>query len=239
MMKKSLNVGKYHKSVDVYAELINEVYQNYPDGVTLPPMYAQFVDTSMSNILIRLSRYKFVAKMLKPADRVLEVGCGSGLGSIYLSQNCASVYGIDVQKQEIKEAQELSRRENVVFEEKDLFVLDENTKYDAIVCLDVLEHLSVEDGRAFIKKISKLLKPNGFFACGVPSIYSYEFQSPLSQASHINCPDRDDLERELSLSFDRIFPFSMNDEVVHTGFQKLAWYYLMLCTNPKVYLCEE
>ncbi|MCF6309502.1 MAG: class I SAM-dependent methyltransferase [Sulfurimonas sp.] len=233
-MENNLNVGKYHKSVDEYSDLINEVYKNYPDGVTLPPMYAQFVDKSMSNILIRLSRYKFVVKMLKKSDEVLEVGCGSGLGSIYLSQECQNVYGIDVQKQEIAEAQELNRRENVIFEVKDLFLLDENKKYDAIVCLDVLEHLSVEDGRKFIEKISKLLKPNGFFACGVPSIYSYEFQSSLSQASHINCPDRDDLERELSTSFNRIFPFSMNDELVHTGFQKLAWYYLMLCTNPKV-----
>ncbi|WP_373071986.1 class I SAM-dependent methyltransferase [Sulfurimonas sp.] len=232
-MAKDLNVGKYHKSVDEYSDLINEVYKNYPDGVNLPPMYAQFIDKSMSNILIRLSRYKFVAKMLKPTDEVLEVGCGSGLGSIYLSQNCKSVYGIDVQKQEIAEAQELSRRDNVKFEVKDLFLLDEEKKYDSIVCLDVLEHLSIEDGRKFIEKISKLLKPNGFFACGVPSIYSYEFQSPLSQASHINCPDRDDLERELSINFDRIFPFSMNDEMVHTGFQKLAWYYIMLCTSPK------
>ncbi len=233
-MKNDLNVGKYHKSADKYSYLINEVYKNYPDGVTLPPMYAQFIDKSMSNILIRLSRYKFVVKMLKKTDEVLEVGCGSGLGSIYLSQECKSVYGIDVQKQEIAEAQELSKRENVTFEVKDLFLLDENKKYDAVVCLDVLEHLSVEDGRKFVEKISRLLKPNGFFACGVPSIYSYEYQSPLSRASHINCPDRDDLESELSISFDRIFPFSMNDEVVHTGFQKLAWYYLMLCTNPKM-----
>lgn len=233
-MDKNLKVGKYHKDVTEYSSLINNVYKNYPDGITLPPMYAQFVDKSMSNILIRLSRYKFVAKMLKENDSVLEVGCGSGVGAIYLSQNCQSVYGIDVQEQEILEAQNISKRENVKFEVQDLFLLDENKKYDAIVCLDVLEHLSIEDGRSFVNKISKLLKPNGFFACGVPSIYSYEFQSPLSQASHINCPDRDDLEKELSLSFDRIFPFSMNDEVVHTGFQKLAWYYIMLCTAPKV-----
>jgi hypothetical protein len=33
--------------------------------------------------------------------------------------------------------------------------------------------------------------------------------------------------------FSRVFVFSMNDEVVHTGFYPMAQYLFVMCTAPK------
>jgi hypothetical protein len=33
--------------------------------------------------------------------------------------------------------------------------------------------------------------------------------------------------------FRRTLVFSMNDEMVHTGFGKLAWYYIVICLLPR------
>ena len=227
-----MNNGQYHNDEKKYSMLIEQLYKEYSEGIHLPPEYASFFENSLMNVLIRLARYKFVAKMVKKDDEVLEVGCGSGVGTIFLGQHCKNIVGLDVKQHEVSEAQSINKRENVKFIVEDLFDLDEENKYDVIVSMDVLEHLTPEQGDKFVEKISKLLKPNGFFACGVPSIYSYEYQGELSQASHINCPDRDELEQNLLKYFGRTFPFSMNDEVVHTGFQKMAWYYIILANNP-------
>ena len=43
-----------------------------------------------------LSRYKFAAKMLKSCKRIVEIGCGEGIGSlILLSETKADFLGID------------------------------------------------------------------------------------------------------------------------------------------------
>jgi len=228
-----MEIGEYHSDKEEYQRLVDQLYREYKDGVTLPPEYASFFDNSLINVLIRLARYKFVAKMVKKSDNILEVGCGSGVGTMFLGQHCNEVIGLDVKEHEIAEARAINRRKNVTFITEDLFNLQEDKKFDVIVSMDVLEHLTDEQSDKFVAKISRLLKADGFFACGVPSIYSLQYQSPLSRASHVNCPDRDKLESDLQNYFRRTFPFSMNDEIVHTGFEKMAWYYIVIATFPK------
>ena len=79
-----LGVGKYHQDVDLYKKLMGEIYTKYPDGINLPPEYADHFQNNTLRILIRLARYKFVARLLKKTDTALEVGCGSGVGAIFL-----------------------------------------------------------------------------------------------------------------------------------------------------------
>ena len=226
--------GPYNKDQELYTKLVNELYEKYPDGVTLPPEYASFVENDVLRLLIRLSRYKFVAKLLKKTDRVLEVGCGSGLGSIFLSQHCEKVVGLDVKKNEINEAKRYKLRENIRFEVGDFFDYSEHEKFDVIVNMDVIEHMPVEIGHELVQKASKLLNHTGLFVCGTPSIYSYPYQSALSQASHIKCYDRDELVELIENYFQRTLSFSMNDELVHTGFHKMAWYYFIIAFSPKI-----
>ena len=125
-----------------YKGLVSDRYEKYKN-ITLPPEYAYFTE---DNLFIRLACYKFVAHMLRPEDRVLEIGCGSGLGAIFLSQHCKSVKGVDVNEREILEAQSINRRKNITFEVKNLFKFPRGQEYDCIVALDVIEHMSKDSG---------------------------------------------------------------------------------------------
>lgn len=218
--------------LDKYNELVKKLYDENPP-IELPPEYAWFMKDNILRILLRLSRYKFVTKMLRKSDRVLEIGCGSGMGSIFLSQHCESVLGIDLKQHEIDEARKMNRRQNVAFEVADFYELSLKEKFDVILMQDVIEHFDEENGKKFIAQTLKCIKPNGMFIIGTPSIHSYQYQGELSRAGHIKCYDQEELINILDEYYGRILPFSMNDEVLHTGFSKMSWYYFMICTCPK------
>lgn len=228
-----IDIGKYNKDSAEYGKLVEELYLKYGDGVNLPPEYMQFVQEDLLRFCIRLARYKFIARLIKKTDSVLEVGCGSGLGSIFLSQHCSHVTGIDIKTTEIKEATALNKRKNVSFIVQDFFNMQDGESYDVLVALDVIEHLSEEQGILFIEKAAKQLKSNGVLIIGTPSIYSYPYQSKLSKASHIKCYDLKELEILIEDKFCRTISFSMNDELVHTGYYKMAWYYFVLAFLPR------
>jgi len=68
----------------------------------------------------------------------------------------------------------------------------------------------------------------------MPSIESQKYASEASKLGHVNCMNGEDLRNTLSNYFENVFMFSMNDEVVHTGFSGMAHYLIALCTNPRI-----
>ncbi|MHB8834634.1 MAG: class I SAM-dependent methyltransferase [Candidatus Methylomirabilia bacterium] len=228
----STDTGRYHGDPEGYSKLIEELYARHPP-VTLPPEYAAFVENDLLRFLIRLARYKFVARLLKKEDRLLEIGSGSGLGSIFLSQHCAYVTGLEVKSTEVEEARALNRRENVEFRVGDLFEEPAEPAYDVVVALDVIEHLLPEEAERFVAAMTALLKPEGMLVIGTPSVHSYPHQSALSRASHVKCYDLPELLELLGGCCGRTVPFCMNDELVHTGHPKMAWYYFVLGFVPR------
>ncbi len=225
--KNLVDAGKYNKNHNLYEKLVTEMYDDNPP-ITLPAEYASFIKDNQLRLLIRLARYKFAARLLKSNDKIMEIGCGSGLGSIFMAQHCAHVTGLDIKKGEIDEAIAINRRDNVTFIVEDFFKMKKSPEYDAVIALDVIEHLEPSLGKKLIKGISELCKPSGLAVIGSPSIYSYQYQSPLSKASHVHCYDLPELCSAVENYFGRAIPFSMNDELVHTGYHKMSWYYFVL-----------
>jgi len=225
--------GIYNADTERYAALVDDIYRKYSGGITLPPEYAYFVDNDLLRLLIRLARYKFVARMLGKADRVLEVGSGSGLGCVFLGQHSREVVGLDVKTTEVEEAKRLNPRENVSFICGDLFSIKATQEFDVVVALDVIEHMGVEQGSELLAAMCGQIKSEGMVIIGSPSLHSYPYQSALSQASHVKCYEGPELRELMERHFHRVLPFSMNDEMVHTGHHKMAWYYIMIGLAPK------
>jgi len=152
---------------------------------------------------------------------------------MFISQHCAHVTGIEVKTTEVEEARAINRRENVEFKVADLFEMEVARPYDVVFSLDVIEHMPIEQGQKLIAAMARQLSSTGMAIIGTPSIYSYEYQSPVSKASHVKCYAQEELLASVDKYFGRTLAFSMNDEMVHTGSPQMAWYYFVLAFMPK------
>ena len=77
------------------------------------------------------------------------------------------------------------------------------------------------------------LSDHGVIILGMPSIQSQAYASPPSKAGHVNCKDAQGLKELAGRFFHNVFIFSMNDEVVHTGFHAMAHYLIALGCNKR------
>jgi 2-polyprenyl-3-methyl-5-hydroxy-6-metoxy-1,4-benzoquinol methylase len=106
--------------------------------------------------------------------------------------------------------------------------------FDAAYSLDVLEHIQPEDENVFLANTVKSLTPQGIAIFGMPSLESQPYASPLSKAGHVNCKNGGEFKKVFQRFFHNVFVFSMNDEVVHTGYYPMAHYLLALGCHPKL-----
>jgi 2-polyprenyl-3-methyl-5-hydroxy-6-metoxy-1,4-benzoquinol methylase len=182
-----------------------------------------------------LARYKFVAKMLVGAKSVLEVGCGDAFASRIVLQEVESLSVTDFDPvfiDDIKERQVEGWEYDRVFAH-DLLAGPIDGQFDAIYSLDVLEHIKPEDEETFVRNMIAPLNEYGTVIVGMPTLESQGYASPISKAGHVNCKSLPDLKDGMQRFFHNVYMFSMNDEVVHTGYHKMAHYVFALCCGKK------
>lgn len=185
-------------------------------------------------LVFLLSRYKFVAKMFAGLENVLEIGCADAFGTRIVSQEVKKITAVDFDPVFIKDAQSRNREDwNIDLKVHDILKGSVEDNFDAAYSLDVLEHIAEENEKTFMKNILNSLSKYGILIVGSPSIYSQAYASPPSKAGHVNCKNYQKLKALMLEYFNNVFVFSMNDEVVHTGFSPMANYYLALCCSKK------
>jgi cyclopropane fatty-acyl-phospholipid synthase-like methyltransferase len=177
------------------------------------------------HLVFNLSRYKFVAKMLSGSNHVLEIGCGDAFGTRIVRQEVCHLTATDFDKIFIEDAKS-RMREPWIFTvmAHDLSQGPVPGKFDGIYALDVLEHVAQKDEKQFMETILASLDQHGVLIIGMPSLESQLYASERSKVGHINCKSMPDFKSTMQRYFHNVFMFSMNDEVVHTGFHKMANY---------------
>jgi len=105
--------------------------------------------------------------------------------------------------------------------------------YDGVYAVDVIEHIPKAQERQFVGNLVASLNVGGVCLLGTPSLQSQVYASPPSKAGHINCKDAPELKALMSEFFHNVFIFSMNDEVIHTGFYPMAHCLWALCCHRK------
>lgn len=181
---------------------------------------------------IKYARYKFISKMITKNDVVLDVGCGTGVSSLFYAQNSKKVIGIDL----LSDLIEVTNKKNLTLIKGDIFktsiALLKKKKISFISCNDFIEHFSEKNGLKLIKKFSDLLpKKGGTLIIGTPSIYSKKFRAKHNKKQHLHEYDPIELKTKCLKYFPRVFLFSMNDEVINTGFHKLSWFTFAICVK--------
>ncbi len=186
-------------------------------------------------LLFILARYKFVSKMLSQKQRVLEVGCGDAFGTRVVLQEVGAICAVDFDPVFVKDVND-RMEECWKFECKTHDMLSgpvEGAPFDAAYSLDVIEHIPQAQEELFVSNLAKSLAPHGVLLVGSPSIQSQPHASPPSKEGHVNCKDHRELRALMLKFFHNVFIFSMNDEVVHTGFYPMAHYLFALCASKR------
>ena len=186
------------------------------------------------SIVFRAARYKFVAHMLRGKDKVLEVGCGDAFMSRIVQQETGMLTAVDFDPVLVRDASERAiERWPIDLRVHDFLEGPIPEGFDAAYSLDVLEHIHPSEASLFVSNVCRSLTTDGVAVFGMPSLESQEYASWGSRVGHVNCMSGSGLVTFLSSHFNHVFLFSMNDEVVHTGFSKMAHYLIGLCVVPK------
>jgi 2-polyprenyl-3-methyl-5-hydroxy-6-metoxy-1,4-benzoquinol methylase len=186
------------------------------------------------HLLFRLSRYKFVAKMLSGREHVLEIGCGDAFGTRIVQQEVKALSATDFDEVFVEDvkARMVERWRFPIFTH-DLLSGPIPGSFDGVFALDVLEHIAVKDEHTFLQNAFAALTPHGVGVIGMPSLESQTYASPTSRAGHVNCKTMPQLRQTMQSYFHNVFMFSMNDEVVHTGYHPMAHYLFALGAGRK------
>ena len=179
-----------------------------------------------------LARYKFVAKMLSGYHAVAEVGCGDAFGTRIVQQEVDAVTPYDFDPVFIRD---IRRRQSAKWplpaQVHDILEGPLPHQYDAIYTLDVIEHIPAEKEDTFICNLWASLADHGVLIIGSPSLESQAYASLQSKIGHVNCKSGHALKLLLKHHFHTVLLFSMNDEVVHTGFYPMAHYLFAICSD--------
>jgi SAM-dependent methyltransferase len=137
---------------------------------------------------------------------IYDAGTGFGQYSYFMSKNLqpSSIFAIDVKKEWINDCKDFFTRKNITnikFAIEDLTEIIHENRFDLIVSVDVMEHIT-DDVKVF-QNFYKALKPGGFLLINTPSIFGGSDVHDENEESFIGEHARegysfDDLEAKLT-----------------------------------------
>lgn len=201
--------------------------------VTLGRYYSYLLMNTPRRMLYSISYYKFASKMIGSSKRVLDVGCGEGIGTWLLSVECGNAEGVDIDQEAINIAEANWKDRRITFRCSDFFDIQDE-KWDAIVSMDMIGHLIPENSSYFFEKVAKSLEYDGIVVVGIPNVTSEQYANEITKASQRNFYSAERLYNEMEKYFNHIFLFGANDEVIHTGFMPMAHYLIAIGCHKKI-----
>lgn len=227
---KNMRKSARHKN-NLWQKVMSSVPKS---SLNLGPYFTHQIRGNIKHVLMTFARYKFAARMIgeNPKLTVLELGCNEGLGTLYFAQTTSNTVAVDFDEKSIKWAKRNLEGSNISFVHSD-FLGKKFGNFNAVVSLDVIEHIDRKKELIFLSTIADNLKDEGFAIIGTPNAQASRYASEASRIGHVNLYDAERLKRLFLKRFNNVFIFSMNDEMVHTGFYPMAHYLICLSCCKK------
>jgi len=126
-----------------------------------------------------LARYFFTGELIQ-GQRVLDLGCGTGYGSYYLSQKGAQfVLATDIDAQAVQYARLHYKAPNLAYFQSNAVCLPlRQQTFDIVVSFEVIEHLQAVT--TYLAEISRVLTDEGWLIGSTPNKLVYSFGADKS-----------------------------------------------------------
>jgi len=126
---------------------------------------------------------EFIIKTTPKGSNVLDLLCGPGylLGKLQEKRPDVKYRGVDLDLDFIEHAQKVYPE--ISFEVGDASTWESENKFDVVLCTAGLHHLPYEEQEAFVEKVSRLLKQDGFALIADPYIDDYANEKERKLAS--------------------------------------------------------
>ncbi len=148
-----------------------------------------------------LTRYETAEKLAKKKV-VLDIACGSGYGTKILARSARKVYGVDIDKDTIKYAQQKFDAPNIEYKVGDGIKIPlEDNSIELVVTFETIEH--IKNYSQFINEIKRVLKPDGLVIVSTPN----DIEFAEGNHFHIHEFTFDELMKLLKKDFKFIDPY--------------------------------
>lgn len=188
------------------------------------------------HLAFQLSRYRAAAALIGNAETVIEFGCGEGIGTAILAKGRLRYWGIDTDEDALRVAIEPFRSDyRVLFSPQSVLAppgWPDAASEDAVVSLDVIEHLPSEREDDFLRAATRKLRDHGVCVIGTPNAAFDHLASPQSKAGHINTYTHDRLHALMRKHFQIVQSFGMQDTSLHLGHPDARHYLLLAGIGP-------
>ena len=118
--------------------------------------------------------------LIKPNDKILEIGCGIGSVVFELSKQGYDITGTDISREAI--AYGLKKYGNIKLEVQPAETLSfENETFDVVLSFDLFEHIAQVDKH--VSEVFRVLRTGGYYLFQTPNKYSNVIFETLSNKS--------------------------------------------------------
>lgn len=167
------------------------------------------------------------------SQNILDIGCGIGWSSHEFSKKFenALVEGIDLSPVLIEKASRLFKNDNLSFKIFDITKNLPGNRYDAILMIDVYEHISQNNRSNFHKSLKSILKRHGKIMMACPSKFH---QTWLKE----NKPEGlQPIDEDIDFSVINDLAMDLGGEIIYfeykTIWKNLDYFYAVIELNPK------
>lgn len=205
-------------------------------------------------------RYIFTKNFIENKE-VIDIACGEGYGSYYMSQFAKHVTGVDIDNDTIAYARATYPKANLQFIQSDAssIELPDNHFADVVVSFETIEHLNEQQQHQALTQIKRLLKPDGILIISTPDKLLYSDVPNYKNEYHIKEFYGDEFMAFLKQYFEhvtffqqKIFPVSLiwKDSpeslqsnfidfidqrfVLKEAFAASPMYYISICSNQDI-----